>query len=84
MKILIIHRKGLAQSVMSDVATFTMLLGCIGIGIWVGSAALQWAGFVVFFMSVFAMRAVYSDAPTSTETFDGAREIIDRMEREEG
>lgn len=48
-------RESLLESFLSDLTSFVMACGLTGMGWWLGSTAMQWIGFVVFWMSLFAL-----------------------------
>ena len=43
---ILIH-ESVAQSWLRDLSSFVLFFALIGVGVWVSSAAMQWAGFVV-------------------------------------
>ena len=38
------------QSVARDITSAVMVVGLIGSGVWVGSTAMQWLGFILFWL----------------------------------
>jgi len=55
MEIILIHET-MWQSVISDTYTFASIIAVIGTGWWLGSSAMQWAGFVILSLGLLAWR----------------------------
>ncbi|WP_029554801.1 hypothetical protein [Xanthobacter sp. 91] len=54
-EIIIIHETA-AQSIVSDAVTLATFGAMIGIGVWMGSDAMQWTGGICFFCWMLARR----------------------------
>ena len=63
------------------IAPVTQLL-IIGVGSVIDNTAMQWAGFILFFLMLFAMAAINTMKNTAVSLAE-ARKIIDRLETEE-
>lgn len=51
--VVILH-ESVFQSVVRDLFTFAMVVGIIGVGVVVGSSAMQWVGFLMVITFLFA------------------------------
>lgn len=51
-KVVLLHET-VAQSLLRDAGTFCMLVACMGVGWFLDSSAMQWAGFIMFFLFIF-------------------------------
>ena len=51
---IIVIKETWADSLIADVGTFATFAAMIGLGVWLESAAMQWTGAIVFFLSVIA------------------------------
>jgi len=52
-KVIIVY-ESLKLSILRDLFTFFMLVSVVGIGVWVGSAAMQWVGALIGFICLLA------------------------------
>lgn len=75
----IIIQRPLWKSLLLNAYTFALLAGLIGIGVLVGSAAMQWSGFVLGFIVLFG-RAMKADPPM---TITEARKRLDELQAAE-
>jgi len=57
-EVILIHETVL-QSWVKDIVSFVSLAGIIGLGWWLDSAAMQWAGFILFALSVMGRARKY-------------------------
>ena len=48
----IVLRESWKSSIASDAVTLATVIAPIGVGVWLDSAAMQWAGFMLFALSV--------------------------------
>jgi hypothetical protein len=78
-RITVLH-EALWQSIAKDAFSTLMLLGSIGIGVWVGSATLQWFGGFIFILWVMG-RASQRDN-SSRMTIAEARAFLDQIEHD--
>lgn len=72
----IILKEPLLSSIASDLFTLAMFAAMIGLGVYLQSTAMQWAGAVVFFISTIVMAA----ARGSRLTIAQARAKLDEIE----
>lgn len=73
----LIIRETLWKSTVSDIVTYVTVVGVIGTGWWLSSAAMQWCGFLMLGVSVIA-RSVNQKRLTVPE----ARKRLDEIEQE--
>jgi len=69
-------------TVQKSVISILTITGLIGLGIIADSAAMQWAGFVLAFLTLFAVGAVRV-ARREGISITEARKILDELEAEE-
>ena len=85
-KILIV-REILVKSLIRDAVTFTAPVAMIGIGVLLGSVAMQWFGFIVALLLLFAIifHASRSDSGDSVtvKSLDEAEAVIRRWREQE-
>lgn len=72
----IIIRETVAKSLAIDAGTFALFAGLIGLGVWLDSTAMQWAGFFVATVTAISLSA----RPRTHFTIDGARKRLDEIE----
>ncbi len=65
------------QSILSDVSTFALALGLIGVGVWLQSNAMQWLGVIIFFVTT-SVKA--SNLVKKFDTKKAAKDYIDTLE----
>lgn len=70
---IILLRESWRDSLISDAATLTTIFAPIGLGVWLESAAMQWAGFLMFLVSVVGR--------ASAKTRDGRMSVDEAIER---
>jgi hypothetical protein len=77
---IIILRETVVGSWLRDAGSFAVAAGLIGVGVWVGSGAMQWSGFL--------LSAIYILARTSKAakhlTIPQARALLDTLEANPG
>lgn len=73
----IILRESAAQSLISDAGTALLFVSLIGLGVWLDSNAMQWAGALVAFLSVLARSSRFGRRLSISE----ARQCLDDIER---
>jgi hypothetical protein len=78
------RRSSFRRWVQTMVFTAITVIAPISIGVWVGSTAMQWLGFLFAFMLLLAigMKSVEKDT-RKVHTFAEARRAIDEMEAAE-
>lgn len=76
--IIIVHET-IKQSIIKDVATCALLIATIGVGVWIGSSALQWIAALLFIIVLLARAA--TDRKGSFYSFADARAYLDKLER---
>ena len=67
-------------SLVRDAGTFLLAVALIGIGKYLNSNAMEWLGFVMFFMAILAQAG--SGMNKSKYTLDEARKKIDELSAE--
>lgn len=67
---IIILRESAAESWLSDIGTALAIVAVIGTGWWLGSEAMQWAGFLMLVVGVLAFRSGRRDRLTPQEAAD--------------
>ena len=68
------------DSLVSDIGTFAMLAGLIGLGVYLESSAMQWAGFIMVSIGIIGRAARMSKGKarhTPQEAADYLRETYD-------
>jgi hypothetical protein len=80
-RIIISRRETTFKSWATDASTFALFAGLIGLGVFLESAAMQWAGFTVAFITLLTKAAGVEKA--STFDLDGARKRLDEIEAEQ-
>lgn len=75
----IIIKESTRQSLISDAGTFALFIGLIGIGWALDSAAMQWTGAVVGFITVLGQ----SQKPWRRMTIADARKKLDELEAQQ-
>ena len=68
-----------ARNLRHTAAFWGMLFGLIGLGVFVDSAAMQWAGFVVAFLGLIGM-AANAEKRNKGLTIADARKRLDELE----
>ncbi len=64
---IIFLRQSVTESILSDIATFVMVVGVIGIGRYLDSSAMQWVGFLLVTVVLIGKAvAVGKDGPRMT------------------
>lgn len=76
-EVVIIHET-IAKSWLRDLSTFTLLAALIGLGVLLDSAAMQWIGAIIGFITIVA-RAVGAHK-SSRKTIAQARQFLDELE----
>lgn len=77
----VLIRESLFQSVMSDIGTFCMVCGIIGLGVFLESPAMQWVGFV--FALLVTLSAAYRKQNKSVAYgYDDAIKKINELKAE--
>ncbi len=78
----IVVRESVLESIVKDVVTISLFGGMIGVGVIVGSPAMQWAGAIVAFATTAGM-AIRTVSGTNQFTIDQARAQLDKWEGRE-
>ena len=73
-------KEGIVKSTVRLVRGVILYTSVIGIGIWVDSQAMQWAGFLALVLGILAYAMVKND---ETMTIAEARKELDRLEARE-
>lgn len=73
---IIILRESVVGSLFRDAGSFCVVAGLIGVGVWVGSTAMQWAGFVMGAFYIMARGSKVANHLTIPE----ARKLLDKLE----
>lgn len=69
---------GAWESLGRDASSLAFVFACIGLGIWLDSAAMQWFGAVVAFLALILRAGAV--AKNNVYTVDGARKRLDEIE----
>ena len=79
-KIIVCKKESVAQSWLRDASTAALCIALIGIGVLVGSGAMQWLGAIFAFLTVLAQGV----ALVKAETFDvdGAQVRLNEIKKE--
>lgn len=72
----IILRESVVGSWLRDAGSVGMAAGLIGVGVWVGSGAMQWFGFLLAGLYIFARGSKAVNHLTIPE----ARKLLDKLE----
>lgn len=75
--IIIVHET-ILQSWGRDLGVFALFVGLIGLGVYLESRPMQWAGFLVACVSILSLVSDRAERVTIPE----ARAILDRLEHE--
>lgn len=75
---IIIIRETMWQSIVSDAVSFCTVVGVIGVGWWLGSSAMQWAGFCMLGVVAFA-RAGAQTAQKNRRTIAEAQAYLSEL-----
>lgn len=75
---IIVVRETVWESIMSDAITFAMVVGIIGVGVYLNSAAMQWAGFLMLVLAALLRAGGRRDVMTRSE----AIEFLTKMDGE--
>ena len=76
-EVVIIHET-IAKSWLRDLSTFTLFVALIGLGVLLGSAAMQWIGAIIGFITI-VIRASGTHK-SSRKTIAQARQFLDELE----
>jgi len=74
----LVIKESFAASAGKDLVSALTMLSCIGIGVWVGSAALQWTGGIIWL--VWCAGKMVGTSRRNTFTIAGARKRLDDIE----
>lgn len=74
---IIIIRESLLESLLVDSTTYVLIVAVIGTGWFLGSSAMEWAGFVI--LAITAM-TVAVGKEGKKKTIKEAREFLDKLE----
>lgn len=77
-----VGRKSIKRTIISNLVVLSTFTAMIGLGVFLDSAAMQWAGALFWFLVIFAVAISLDKA--SLCTFDEARRELDEWEREVG
>ena len=75
----IIIRETAFEGVVSDISTFCIFVGLIGLGWLLGSSAMQWAGFIIGCLYLLSRASGMSSK--NKMTIAQARKKLDELER---
>jgi hypothetical protein len=78
--IVLVRKESVLLSWLRDASSFALFLALIGIGVYLESSAMQWAGAIIGFFTVVSQAA--GKAKSSTYDLKGARAELDRLEAE--
>lgn len=69
-KTVILLHESVKRSLLTDASTFVMIVSVIGIGWWLGSSAMQWAGFIMICIAMVGRASRLENKLTPQEAAD--------------
>lgn len=70
--------EGAWDAIVNNLSTFVTVVGIIGVGVWLESPAMQWAGFIIAALIIGGRAARFGEK--YRYTIAGARKKLDELE----
>lgn len=77
---IVINIQTTMQSIVSDAFSIISAIALIGSGVWAESSAMQWVGFILFFIMLLARSNI--PGVYRVKTIEQARNILDKIEKD--